>query len=342
MSTAIERETFAAPTFGRLCTTELRRFFARRFTRLTLILAAVGYLAVIGLLWHNYAKVGPADTAQATSSRDRLLTEIAAARAECAKSIPATQVDEQCGPVPTVDDFPIDQFLTRHPFTPTVVTDTATGLGVATAAIGFVLGATFIGAEWSSRNIVAWLFWEPRRLRLLGAKVLALLSVLLAISAVVQLTWAVAGRALLHYRGVPVSTLGPRLARHFSTDLATLQIRAGLVVVVSALLAFGLAHLLRNTAAAFGFGFLYFAVFETLIRGVRVQWSPYLLTNAIAAWIQRRGIDIYLPQRFDRNSGQYTDHVVHLSNQRGGVTLLVYAGVVAVLAVAAFRRRDIT
>ena len=38
---------------------------------------------------------------------------------------------------------------------------------------GFALGATFIGEEWSSRNVVAWLFYEPRRLRLLGAILLA-------------------------------------------------------------------------------------------------------------------------------------------------------------------------
>ena len=47
----------------------------------------------------------------------------------------------------------------------------------ATAAAAFLLAGTFIGAEWSSKNLIAWLFWEPRRLRLMAAKFLALLNV---------------------------------------------------------------------------------------------------------------------------------------------------------------------
>ena len=130
----------------------------------------------------------------------------------------------------------------------------------------------------------------------------------MAVSALAQLSWAVIGRLELDHRGIPVSSLGPR-AGQFWPAVAALQVRAGLVVVVSALLAFGLAQLLRNSAAAFGVGFLYFAVIETAVRVIHVQWSPYLLTQAIAAWTTRGGVDVYLHDRLDRRTG--------LSGRRG-------------------------
>lgn len=331
----------AVPSFARLYVTELHRFAARRFMRVTLVLTVLGYLLLVGVLWHTHDRPTAAGIAQATRERDATVADIAREVAQCANSAPAGQSDAQCGPTPTTDDFPVEQFLAKHPLGPNDIPDTALALGVGVAAIGFVLGATSIGAEWSSRNIVAWLFWEPRRLRLLAAKALALISAMLAVSAAVQLSWAVIGRVLLHYRGVPVSTLGARAA-HYSTDLAALQVRAGVLVVATALLAFGVAHLLRNTAAAFGFGFLYFAVIENAVRIVLPRWSPYVLSEGIAAWVQRGGVDVYRPERLDRRTGQYVPHVIHLSNVRGGVTLLIYVGVVAVLAVASFRRRDIT
>ena len=331
----------SAPAFGRLLSTELHRFSARRFVRLSLLLALLGYLLLIGLQWQQHHRVTPADTAQATAQRDRTLAEFRKQAAQCASTAPAGQAEEQCGTAPSEQDLPVEQFLSARPFTPQLLSDTALGLGVATAALGFVLGATFIGAEWSSRNIVAWLFWEPRRLRLLAAKVLALLAVMLALSLFVQLSWAVIGRVVLRYRGLPVSSLGPQ-AHRFSVDLAWLQVRAGLLVVVAALLAFGLAHLLRNSAAAFGIAFVYFVPVELAVQALRQQWTPYLLTPAIGAWVSKGGLDLTLPPRLDRRTGQYVEPIVHLSNIRGGVTLLIYVALVLGPAAAAFRRRDIS
>src|SRR4051795_1215342 len=45
------------------------------------------------------------------------------------------------------------------------------GLG---AGLGFVLGASAGGAEWAQKTVQALLFWEPRRIRVIAAKVLAL------------------------------------------------------------------------------------------------------------------------------------------------------------------------
>ena len=40
----------------------------------------------------------------------------------------------------------------------------------------FLIGATWIGAEWSSRSIVALLFWVPQRMRVMGTKIAVLVG----------------------------------------------------------------------------------------------------------------------------------------------------------------------
>lgn len=331
--------TVSAPSFGRLVLVEVRRFFARRAIRVLLALLVIGYLLMIGIAAHHFHQVTAADRARAVATRDDQVKRNQQGHDECVRTTAKDQVDEECGPPVTATDFNADDFLTVRAMTPNNFTDLATVLGVGTAAIGFLVGATFIGAEWSSRNIVPWLFWEPRRLRLLGAKALAVLSVLLAISAVLQVSWAVVGRFLLSRRGTPFPARATsEVPSAHQADLT--QLRLVLLVLATTLLAFGIAQLLRTSTAAFGFGFLYFAVLETAVRALKPHWQPYLLTDNIVAWVQRRGLRIFF-DHFDRRTGQYSPYSVHISNLRGAITILIYVGVVVAAAVATFRRRDI-
>lgn len=280
--------TIAAPSLGRLYLTELRRFFARRLIKVLLALLVVGYLVAIGGIWQQRHRVTAADRAHAVRARDAQFQQNQLYYARCVQNTAKDKVDEQCGPPPSLDQFASVDFLDVRPFTPNALNSATIALGVGVAAMGFLIASTFIGAEWSSRNIVAWLFWEPRRMRLLGAKILALLSVMLAVSALVQLSWAGIGRLLLHYRGLPISSLGTKSSR-FSSDLLLMQVRAGLLVLGFSLLAFCISHLLRNTAAALGFGFLYFAVVENAVRILHPAWQPFLLSVNTGAWLSTGG-----------------------------------------------------
>jgi ABC-2 type transport system permease protein len=329
------------PTFARLFRTELHRLWARRFVRLLLLLAVLGYVALFAVTWADHSRTDAADLAQATTQRDQQLAQFRAGYAECVRQAPAGQSEEQCGDEPTADGFDPTQYLKKHPLRPEQLSDLALGIGAGMAALGFIVAATFIGAEWSSKNLIAWLFFEPRRLRLLGAKLLALLSSMLALSALAQVVFAFGGRILLHYRGLGVSTL-PTRAANFDSDLALVQLRAGLLVLATALLGFGLANLIRNSAAAFGISFLYFAVAESLLRHYKASWQPYLFTDSIGAWVTRGGITVYGNERYDPRINGYTQQEIHVSNLHGGVTLLVYAGVVTLLSAWLFRRRDIS
>jgi ABC-2 type transport system permease protein len=329
------------PTFARLLRTELHRLSARRFVRAAIILAIIGYAVMFVLLWTKHSRSDAADLRQATAQRDRQLAQFQADYADCIKQAPADQASLQCGDEPTTDGFDPSQYLKKHPLRPDQLDGIAEAIGVGTAALGFVIAATFVGAEWSTRNLVAWLFFEPRRLRLMLAKLLAVLSATLLIAVLAQLGFAVGARILLHHRGLPIGTLDPP-DRHFWTHFAQVQTRAAVLVVATALLGFGLANLIRNTAAAFGISFLYFAVAESLLRNFRASWQPYLFTDNVGAWISHGGITVSGDLRYDPSINTYINKQIHVSNLHGGIALLIYAGVITIISTWLFRRRDIS
>jgi ABC-2 type transport system permease protein len=331
----------SAPGFGRLVRVEFRRLAARRFTRVIVGLGLIGYLVAIALIWHHHDRVTAADIAQATAKRDQLIVQFTQDTEQCRKNVAPDQADQACGVPPTPEQFPIDQFLRNHPFPPDQAVDYALAVGAATAMLGFLLAATFIGAEWSSKNLVAWLFWEPRRLRVMAAKLVALLSSVLLLAALAQVVWYGVAKVLIHYRGLPVSTLGPR-AEHFWSHVVDAQARAALLVLITALVGFSLASLMRNSAAALGVAFVYFAVVENVIRAVNPEWQPYLFTTNLAAWIADNGITVYGKEVYSQRLGYVLPRAIHLSNVHGAVFLLIFAGVAIAAAVTAFARRDIS
>ena len=329
----------SAPAFGRLVRAELRRLAARRFTRIIIGLGLVGYLLAIALIWREHHRTTAADIAQATAQRDQIIVQVTNDIEQCQRQTAGQ--GGGCGAPPTAEQLPIDLFLRNQPFRPDDVPNYALAVGVATAMVGFLLAATFIGAEWSSKNLVAWLFWEPRRLRVMAAKLVALLTSVLLLAALAQAVWFGVAKALVHYRGLPVSTLGPRAA-HFWSHVVDVQLRAAPLVLVTALIGFSLASLMRNSAAALGVAFVYFAVVENLIRALNSEWQPYLFTTNVAAWISDKGITVYGKSVFNPEQGHVLPREIHISNLHGGVTLLVFAGVATAAALTTFARRDIS
>lgn len=329
----------AAPQFLRLVGTEFRRLAARRFTRILLGVCLIGYVVAVAYVFQVHAQPTATDLAQATAQRDQQISQIAVQIDQCLKAPGGSA--EQCGTVPTTADFPVDQFLANDPFRPNQVPDYTAAVGAAVALAGFALGATFIGAEWSSRNVVAWLFFEPRRMRLMAAKLLAVTGAVLALSGVAQLIWAVTARWLINTRGLPVSSLGDGAAQ-FWPDVLGVQIRAVLLAVPILWLGFGLANLIRNTAAALGIAFVYFAVVESVVRGISPAWQPYLLLTNVSAWIVHGGITVDGAPVYNQQLGYVAPESIHLSNLHGGITVLLYAAVVLLGSLALFQRRDIS
>lgn len=325
---------------------ELRRFRSRRLVQLLLLLGALVFAGVVALATTQFATSSPEVLAAATQQRQVVLDQSRGYREQCLaqptpQGVPAgTPAEEYCGPPLTIEDLgPIDNFIDKRPFT--LDSEGRAGLvavAAATAGLAFLLGATYVGAEWSTRSMVALLFWEPRRLKVMATKLGVLVGVTAVLAVLAEGAWLLAARYLLATaRGtttVPNGTWG---------ELYGSAGRGVLFVVLVGLLGFGIANLLRNTAASFGFAFVYFVIVENVLRGFRPGLRPYLLTENATALLTEGGQRIYTNEYFIDERGNYIDtgREILVSNLHGGLLLAGVVAAVVVLGVVLFARRDL-
>jgi hypothetical protein len=327
---------------GSLVRAELHRFRSRRFIQVLLALSVLGWAAatVIGLL--NFGTPTEADLSEARAEVEQILAEQEGFRQECLQdpTIPdGTSPEDWCGPSLTESDIGgVDAYLDRSPFDLAATgTVGAVAYAAAAAVVAFLIGATWIGAEWSSRSLVALLFWVPRRIAVMGTKlgVLALAAALFGL--LVQVGWL--AQATL-WRGT-VGTDDP-LPEEFWRELLTTQGRGVLLTVFAALLGFGLANLIRNTGAALGVGFVYFAVLETAVRAMRPGWQPWLLGENAVALVTPGGLEITDFSTPTVGPEGFTEFTVYeLGNLQAGLTLTVAMVVLVGIGVWLFARRDV-
>lgn len=160
--------------FGGLLRSEVHRFAARRFIRVLLLLAVLGWLGAVAIGLTSFATVTPERMDAARAAVQEAVATQAQYHENCVDDPtrpPEVSPEEFCGPPMTAADLRVEDFLARPPFSLRGMgTGGAVAFGVAGAALAFLLGATFVGAEWSTRSMVALLFWEPRRGRVMAAK----------------------------------------------------------------------------------------------------------------------------------------------------------------------------
>lgn len=195
------------------------------------------------------------------------------------------------------------------------------GLGLPPFMIlGWLLGASFIGAEWSHRTMTAMLTWEPRRRRVLAAKVAAVAGVLFVWFVLLQIFFAAAmyPAALFEgtFRGID---------QQWWTEIAGVVARVAGLGTLAGVFGASLATIGRNTAAAFGGGFIYLAVVERLIHVFKPSWSDWLIGDNAALILI---------------GGREVDHLGH-GEPAAALLLVTYAAVIFGGALVLFRRRDL-
>lgn len=330
---------------GSLFRAEVHRFRSRRFIRLLLLLSVVAYLVILPLVaFTQFSKPNPAVLEDAQRKLDTTIARENQFRQQCVNDPNRPDdvaVEEYCGPPLTAENFGgIEQFIDKPPYRlVNQLPDGAVAIGVMSAMLVFLIGATYVGAEWSSRSMVALLFWEPRRLKVMGVKLAVTAAAAALLGALAQAVWWGTAEILARTRGdrdgLPVD---------FWSDLFGQQGRTVLFVVLAALLGFGIANLIRNTGASLGVGFVYFAVIETAVRVFQPRWQEWLLTDNAAALILNGGhrIFIYDGGQVDEQ-GNFVDNgrEVVLSNLHGGLVLGIVTAVVVVTGVLLFKRRDL-
>lgn len=201
--------------------------------------------------------------------------------------------------------------------------DILKGTSFILVAIGLSVGASSVGADWQQGTMATLLTWEPRRVRVFVVRLLVI-AVAVAALTVALLSLLSLGLALVAAtRGSTAGVEGPWLRGVVGTIG-----RIALVSALTAVLGAAIAGIGRHTAAALGAVFVYLAVVESLLRGLVPRWIPNMLSTGMVILIDGRAQD---PGNGDI-----------VSVERALVTLLLYAGVLAAVAVGMFRTRDVT
>jgi ABC-2 type transport system permease protein len=207
------------------------------------------------------------------------------------------------------------------PFRFSTLTDTLSELSLLLIILSLGLGATFIGAEWSAGTVTTLLTWEPRRMRVMVAKVVA--AAVFVFVAVVA-AQVVMGLAMLPAAMVRGSMEG--VDASWFAETADVALRSSTIAAIAASIGFAIAAMARNTGAAIIVGFIYFTVLEGLIRAFRPNWARWLFGENAAVFL------------FGREVGGLPLH----SQTRAIATLVAYAVILMLISITLFRRRDVT
>lgn len=319
----------------RLIRVELRRLTARRLVRLLLLLlliALVGTAAVQG--WHSSRDVAGARAAagrQAAAIRMPPDVEKQCLADAKAHGIPADA--RPCAP-PSAADFYRDPrfFYARNA---PLYANGGVGLGLAFAGI---VAIGVIGAEWSAGTFAALLLWEPRRRRVLAAK-------LAAVSLVGAVVTAVLSAAFVAVAWLIAATRGSMAGRTGAATHAALA-NGGRGVIAAVLLAITLGSfvvVVRSTAGALGIVAVYVVFVENVVRVWRPHWTRWELgPNLVALITGRLDLEPIGPARGVVTFGQSTSHLFRLSAARASVFLIGLAVVAAAGAAVFLQRRDVT
>jgi hypothetical protein len=192
-------------------------------------------------------------------------------------------------------------------------------MGVPIIMLAWLLGASFMGAEWSNRTLTSTFTWDPRRVRVLAAKAGALVVASFFWVLLLQAFLAAALAPAGFFRGVSGG-----LEAGFWGDVSGTALRVAGLAVIAALMGFSLATIGKNTAAALGVGFVQLAIVEGLIRGLKPSWSDWLIGDNLGLFLAG------------------AEDVVHLGHSQvgAGVLLATYAFLLLAVAAAILRRRE--
>ena len=326
--------------FGSLLRSELHRFRSRRFIQVVLVLAVVGWIVVTCIALTQYGNPGADEIARAEQQIDSELALNQEYREQCleeAATAPGTTPEQFCGPEMSRSDFELAWYLDTAPFdfAASGFDGALTFAGIA-AVVAALVGATWIGAEWSTRSLVALLFWVPRRMQVMAAKLVVLVGAAALIGVVAQVGWLGMSGILRAFVGLDAD-----LPEGFWSDLLQTQARGVLLTVIAALLAFGLTNLVRNTGAALGIAFVYLVIVENLVRAIRPMWQQWLLSSNALGLVQNGGYTITTYGDQPDATGMVETTEYYLGHLQAGVYLGLVTLVVVAIGAVLFAKRDI-
>lgn len=294
---------------------ELRRLASRRLFRVLSALVIAGFTVAAVLTFVN-SNDSPAAVAAAEAEGEAAIGQCVDNSRSGHEAVGETPRDGRNARAVCEEEVWVEDPRFRY----TDVEWILMSMGVPMIMLAWLLGASFMGAEWTNRTLTTTLTWEPRRVRVLAAKAAALSLIAFAWVLSFQTYVAAALYPAAHFNG---DTSGIDAA--FWGDIAGVGVRVAALGVVAALMGFALATVGRNTAAALGVGFVQLALVEGLIRAFRPQWTDWLIGDNLSLFLA---------------GAEEVDHVGH-SQVAAGLLLATYGLVLLAGAAATFRRREI-
>lgn len=325
----------------RLLGVEVSRLLCRRLFRIMLVLVLLGLAVVLGTTAYESRAPSAADRARAETLAERARREMPPIEEQIKECEEAQARGE--GPPPDVDCREVirepraEDFLEDRTFRfSQEIGGRVVGFAVVLALFGFVVGASFVGAEWAAGTLATLLTWEPRRLRVLAAKVVGLATVLAVAGAVVMAADIGGHAGVAAWRG---DTRGVTDGLLTSTGLTAL--RGVALAIVAGLIGFAIAGTTRNTAAALGTGFAYFLGAELLLRNLWQGSPPWLLTSNVGAWLLD-GIRVPVRTECPPTSDVCSTREVAITMGDSALYFGVLVGALLLVCAVIFRRRDVT
>jgi ABC-2 type transport system permease protein len=331
---------------------ELSRYFLRRFlVWMVLLIGAILGVIVVGFAANTH-RITDADIAAARAQantmvqmeRDSLMTDytqcLSAQAAGDTTRYPPGSCEGIQAKADSIMTMPAEAFLpSQFRFRENIVRT----LYVAAAILGlfgFVVGASFIGVEWTSGGVANLLLRRPRRTAVYGAKLAAALLGTTAVGTAYLAGWI---GALWTVASVAGDTSG--VSDGFWRSIVLTAVRALALALGGTAVGFALASLGRRTASALGFALAYGLIAEIgtfIVFGIlQVAFPERLrLSTYVYAWMNKSltlqdfGVCRFVVQQCDARL-----YVVDLRQ-----SALVLGAAVALtlgLSMYAFARRDV-
>ncbi|BCJ53729.1 hypothetical protein Asp14428_52040 [Actinoplanes sp. NBRC 14428] len=271
-----------------LYTAETRRLTKRRFSRFFLLGVVVVLALIAGGMFFSNQKNTPEVVAAAQAKADREFQQ-AVVQSEAEKKACAAQPGSDCANMwtPTRDDFQAEWYMPSTFDFREQFGAMETALAAILAVMAFVIGASFVGAEWTSGGMMNLLLWRPQRIKVLSTKLGALLVTLSVVTVVISLIWTGIFAVIGNLRGTMEGMTSGAWQSVMLMELRGL----GLVLFAGAV-GFGLASLGRHTAVAMGVAIGVVVLFQfglgTVLSLAGVKFlEAYLIPTWAAAWVDK-------------------------------------------------------
>ncbi|MCG5436774.1 ABC transporter permease subunit [Micromonospora foliorum] len=330
---------------------ELERLSARRFVQLMVVLLVLAFAvtAATTMAGSHKPTAGELNSARAQAAEAR--RDLEATHQECLNrqngTLPADTDKYFPSDCSEVDPIRQERLPIPADFLPGVFTFAEQArpllyfLIAFLVLFGFLVGASYIGADLTSGGVVNLLLWRPRRMTVLAAKLGTLLGTVLVLALLASVAYLATFWVIGQTAGLP-----GRLDGEFWRSLGAVHGRGLVLVLLSSALGFAIATLGRHTSAALGALAAYAVVWELGGRLVlEIVDAPksdlFMVSSHIGAWLN--GGARFYDEQLCRGSidGPYCEGFYTVTWAPALLVLLAITGGLTAAAFAMFRRRDL-